>query len=131
MTLDETLVAVDATEGLGQALQAAREARQLAVSQVADQLKLSSATVTALEADDWERLPAPVFVRGYIRAYARLMALDGETLLDSRPSADDAEAQDDSPSAATRERSRGLYWWIAGAALAAAIGGTLSILPDQ
>ena len=51
------LVVAEASEGPGAALQAAREARELSVPQVADQLKLSSAAVTALEANDWDRCP--------------------------------------------------------------------------
>ena len=83
----------EAEEGPGAALQAAREARQLSVPQVADQLKLSSAAVTALEANDWDRLPAQVFVRGYIRAYARLMGLDDEELLDGERGATGGETR--------------------------------------
>ena len=123
----------DATEGPGAALQAAREAQQLSVPQVADRLKLSSAAVTALEANDWDRLPAPVFVRGYIRAYARLMALDDEELLDGGRSAARGEAGGDFSVAQTLEGRRGLVWWATGAAaaLVAAIGGLLALFSDR
>ena len=123
----------EATEGPGQALQAAREARELSVPQVADQLKLSSAAVTALEANDWDRLPAPVFVRGYIRAYARLMTLDGEALLEGGLGAAAGEVEGDSSTGRTLEGRRGLVWWAAGAAaaLAAAIGSALSLFSDR
>ncbi|MCY3639629.1 MAG: helix-turn-helix domain-containing protein [Gammaproteobacteria bacterium] len=123
----------EATEGPGAALQAAREARELSVPQVADQLKLSSAAVTALEANDWDRLPAPVFVRGYIRAYARLMALDDEELLESGRSATGGQTGGDFSVAQTLEGRRGLVWWVAGAvaALAAAIGGAIAMFSDR
>ena len=122
-----------ATEGPGPALQAAREAQQLSVPQVADRLKLSSAAVTALEANDWDRLPAPVFVRGYIRAYARLMALDGEALLEGRQNVMGGEVDGDSSADQAREGRRGLFLWAAGAAaaLAAAVGGALSMFSDR
>lgn len=122
-----------ATEGPGAALQAAREARELSVPQVADQLRLSSAAVTALEANDWDRLPAPVFVRGYIRAYARLMALDDEELLEGGQSATGGESRGDFSMAQTLEGRRGLIWWVAGAvaALAAAIGGAIALFSDR
>ena len=120
-----------ASEDPGQALQAAREARQLSVPQVADQLKLSSAAVTALEANDWDRLPAPVFVRGYIRAYARLMALDVEALLESGRRAAGWEAEDDSSTTQTEESRSRRLWWAVGAAVAAVMGGVLSLFSDR
>lgn len=122
----------EAGEGPGAALQAAREARQLSVPQVADQLKLSSAVVTALEANDWDRLPAQVFVRGYVRAYARLMGLDDEELLDSERGATGGEVRGEFSVIHTLEGRRDLIWWIVGAvaAFAAVVGGTLFVLSD-
>lgn len=123
----------EAGEGHGAALQAAREARQLSVPEVADQLKLSSAVVTALEANDWDRLPAQVFVRGYVRAYARLMGLDDEELLDSERGATGGEVRGELSVIQTLERRRDLIWWIVGAvaAFAAVVGGTLFVLSDR
>lgn len=65
----------------GAALRQAREARGLSVQQAAEALFLSAAAVRALEAEQWAQLPAPVFVRGYIRAYARLLALQQDALV--------------------------------------------------
>ena len=123
----------EAGAGPGAALQAAREARQLSVPQVADQLKLSSAAVTALEANDWDRLPAQVFVRGYIRAFARLMGLDDEELLDGERGASGGEVRGEFSGIHTLESRCGLVWWITGAvaALAAAIAGALAMFSDR
>jgi cytoskeleton protein RodZ len=60
----------------GAALAAAREAKGLTVEDIASQLKLSVTQVKAIEADDHDRLPSPVFARGFIRSYARLVKLD-------------------------------------------------------
>ena len=89
--------------------------------------------MTALEANDWDRLPAPVFVRGYIRAYARLMALDDEELLESGRSATGGQTGGDFSMSQTLEGRRGLVWWGAGAvaALAAAIGGAIALFSDR
>jgi len=65
----------------GATLVAAREAAQLSVAEVARHLRLSVAQVEALEAGDFERLPGPVFVRGFIRNYARLVKLDPDAFL--------------------------------------------------
>jgi cytoskeleton protein RodZ len=51
------------------------------VGEVARQLRLSVRQVEALEAGAFERLPGQVFVRGFIRNYARLVRLDPEPLL--------------------------------------------------
>lgn len=67
----------------GKILAQARETRKLTVAEVAQQLKLSATQVAALEAGDYSLLPGPVFVRGFVRNYARLLELDAEPLLQS------------------------------------------------
>ncbi|MCC7486127.1 MAG: helix-turn-helix domain-containing protein [Burkholderiales bacterium] len=65
----------------GAVLREARESRNLTVADVARQLKLSVNQVEALEAGEFERLPGAVFVRGFVRNYARFLKLDAEPLL--------------------------------------------------
>ncbi len=65
----------------GKRLQSAREAKGLDLPKVAEQLHLSRAIVTALEAEDYDKLPARVFVRGYYKNYARLVDLPEEDIL--------------------------------------------------
>jgi cytoskeleton protein RodZ len=67
--------------GPGPVLAAARTAQNLTLSDVARQLKLSATQVAALEAGQYERLPGPVFVRGFVRNYARLLKMDADRLL--------------------------------------------------
>jgi cytoskeleton protein RodZ len=79
----EDIGSVAGREAPGALLREARLAQNLGVPDVARQLKLSITQVEALEAGDFERLPGPVFVRGFIRNYARLLRLDAEPLLNS------------------------------------------------
>ena len=65
----------------GEQLAAARESRGLSVAEIAQQLKLSPSQVEALESGDYGRLPSAVFVRGFIRNYARLVKVDAAALL--------------------------------------------------
>lgn len=65
------------------ALGAARRTQGLEIGDVARQLKLSVSQIQALEAGEFDRLPGPVFVRGFIRNYARLLKLDSEAILSS------------------------------------------------
>lgn len=66
---------------VGRELAAAREARKLDIETVARELKLDAAIVRALEDDDRAALPAPIFVQGYLRSYARLLDLPVQDLL--------------------------------------------------
>ena len=67
----------------GAVLAGAREALHLSVLDVARQLKLSPAQVEALESGTYERLPGRVFVRGFLRNYAKLVKVDPQPLLRS------------------------------------------------
>ena len=66
---------------VGGRLAAARAAHNLSLADVARQLKMSVWQIEALEADRYQRLPSAVFVRGFIRNYARLVGLDPVSLL--------------------------------------------------
>jgi cytoskeleton protein RodZ len=63
--------------GLGRGLAEAREAQGLTPERVSQILRLPAATLQALESGHFENLPEPVFVRGYLRAYAQLLGMDG------------------------------------------------------
>ena len=67
----------------GRQLAVARESCGLSVAEVARQLRLTPSQVEAMEAGDYQRLPGPVFARGFIRNYARLVKLDPGVLLAS------------------------------------------------
>jgi hypothetical protein len=62
----------------GQYLQAARLARQLGVDELARQTRIGAATLTAIDQEDLDRLPPPVFLKGFLRAYAAAVGADGE-----------------------------------------------------
>jgi cytoskeleton protein RodZ len=65
----------------GRTLAAQREAMGWTVEQVADQLKLAVRQVVALEAGDYASLPGPAVVRGFVRAYAKIVKLDAAPLV--------------------------------------------------
>jgi len=62
-------------------LSQARQAQNLTTADVARRLKLSVWQVEALESGQYQQLPGAVFVRGFIRNYARLLKLDPEELV--------------------------------------------------
>lgn len=61
--------------GPGRLLRAARESAGIGLRDVAAQMHLDERTMTALESDAFGQLPAPTFVRGYLRGYARLLGV--------------------------------------------------------
>jgi cytoskeleton protein RodZ len=75
--------AAAAASAPGELLAQARARLDLSAADIARQLKLSVAQVEALEAGRYHQLPGPVFVRGFIRNYARLVKLDPQVLLNS------------------------------------------------
>jgi len=70
-----------ASSGVGAELARVREERGLALSDVAQQLKFGARQIEALEQERFELLPGGTFVRGMVRAYARLLKIDAEPLL--------------------------------------------------
>jgi len=79
MQSNETALA--SGDGCGARLSGARQAAGLACEDVATRLKMPLRVVHALEADDRSVLGAPVFVRGQLRSYARLLDIDIEAEL--------------------------------------------------
>lgn len=78
---DNVQVAAAAGRLPGWRLAEARRVQSLTPADVARQLKLSVWQVEALEAGRYQQLPGPIFVRGFIRNYARLLKLDPNELL--------------------------------------------------
>ncbi|NUS60882.1 MAG: helix-turn-helix domain-containing protein [Lysobacter sp.] len=67
--------------GVGARLRKAREAAGLSIEDVSERLKMPTRVVQALEAEEWSRLGAPVFVRGQLRSYSRLLGLVTSTTI--------------------------------------------------
>jgi cytoskeleton protein RodZ len=67
---------------VGSSLKTAREAAGMTVEQAAARLRLMHRQVTAMEADDFAALGQPVFARGFVRNYARMLSLDAEALVE-------------------------------------------------
>jgi len=70
------------TEPVGVSLKAAREAQGLSIAEVAQSLKFAPRQIEALEQERFELLPGGTFVRGMVRAYARLLKLPPEPMLE-------------------------------------------------
>jgi cytoskeleton protein RodZ len=62
-------------ETLGEYLKAAREAKGLTLSEMAERTRISLSFLQALEKDDHDAIPGEVFVSGFLRSYAKELGL--------------------------------------------------------
>ncbi|MGR4065344.1 MAG: helix-turn-helix domain-containing protein [Vulcanimicrobiaceae bacterium] len=62
--------------GLGDRFRTARESRGLSLSEAAEQLRIRSVYLAAIEEENWGAIGAPVYIRGFLRTYARFLGLD-------------------------------------------------------
>jgi len=133
----------------GAQLKAQRESLGWQVEQVAEQLKLSTRQVVALEEGDMASLPNLAVVRGFVRAYAKVMKLDAAPLVamievPQAPTQDAAAPARREISAATfseskfpsmTQRSSSPAVWIAGAVAVVAVAAfgayKLGYLPEN
>jgi len=71
----------DGLQRVGAALKTEREAQKLSIEEIGERLRLTPATLLAIEAGRLADLPSLTFIRGYVRSYARLLKLDEQPLL--------------------------------------------------
>ena len=57
-------------------LRQAREEQKLSIYQVAEITKIKTDHIRALESGDFDSFSAPVYIRGFVRTYARALKLD-------------------------------------------------------
>jgi cytoskeleton protein RodZ len=68
---------------LGGTFRTARESQGLTLSEVAERTHIRSPYLEAMEAEDWDVIGPPVYVRGFIRSYARALGLDSTAAVDA------------------------------------------------
>jgi cytoskeleton protein RodZ len=106
-------------DSAGARLAAAREARGLSVEDVSRQIKLTPVQVQGLENDDYSGLPSIVFVRGFLRSYAKLVGADITALLPGKAAVAPAMPPESAPSSTLQHQdavvvnqaSRHALWW--------------------
>lgn len=96
----------------GGRLKAAREARNLAQSDVAAKLKLTARQIDALEQEDFSHLPSEVFVRGFVRNYARLVGIEPDSLIAPVDAQAEVSETITAPNAGLIVGSSGLRIWL-------------------
>lgn len=64
------------TEFTGRLLQRVRESQGVEIEDIARQTKIASAHVRSIEAEEFGKLPAQVYTRGFVQQLAKLLGLD-------------------------------------------------------
>ncbi len=67
--------------GVGALLKQSREQRGLTTAEVASQLRLKVSLIEQIEAEQWDPAVSATFIRGYLRAYAKLLKLPEHEIL--------------------------------------------------
>jgi cytoskeleton protein RodZ len=75
--------AITPGSGCGNVLKAARESQGLSIHEVSSHLRLGPKQIQAIEQDDFDKLPQPSIVRGFIRNYAKLLNIDVTPVLEA------------------------------------------------
>ncbi|MGE0599353.1 MAG: helix-turn-helix domain-containing protein [Dehalococcoidia bacterium] len=78
---------------LGSLLTRTREARGLTLEDAERDTRISRRYLQALEAEQFEVIPAPVYARGFLRSYSQYLGLDPQEALAMFPREDDPEYQ--------------------------------------
>ena len=69
------------TQFTGALMQQIREARGIELREISEQTKIGMSYLTAIEGETFEKLPAVVYVRGFLVEYAKILHLDVERVL--------------------------------------------------
>ena len=68
-------------ESLGQTLKAARERKRITLSYAAAQTRIKMQFLELMERDDFSRMPAPAYAKGFLRMYAEYLGLEAQPLV--------------------------------------------------
>lgn len=114
--------------GIGETLREAREERGLTLEDAAAETRIRRTHLEALEREDFDQLGGDVYVRGFIRSYARALEVDPQPLLERQRAASPEPPPDQPPplpphgDSLERGPRRGLSAVVAGLALLAIVG---------
>ena len=91
---------------IGYSLRSARERQGIGLPEAELATKIRAKYIRALEEEDFEALPADTYARGFLRAYADYLGLDGEIYVEEYASRFHNAEWDDGPGIAQRSRPR-------------------------
>lgn len=75
------MVANDSFEQIGSTLKSARRGQGVKILDVSQQLRISGDYLSHLESGAFDQLPAPAYVKGFLRSYGQFLGLDPVSLV--------------------------------------------------
>tara|TARA_R110000772_G_scaffold136584_2_gene245365 strand:- start:92 stop:565 length:474 start_codon:yes stop_codon:yes gene_type:complete len=112
----------------GLKLKKLREELGYSREKVAQSLYITVHYVTALENDDYGKLPGHTFIKGYYKSYATFLKADPEAILNCYLKfiayTDDQDKQE-AEAEESRNRNKTMFWVIAAAVILAVISGAV------
>jgi cytoskeletal protein RodZ len=70
-------------ESIGETLRGARHNKRASLEDASRATKIKMEILEQLEADEFDRLAAPTYTKGFLRLYAEYLGLDGQSLVDA------------------------------------------------
>lgn len=131
--------------GIGSILREARIRRGRSIGQAHQATRIARAYLEALEAENWDALPAAPFARGFLSSYAEYLGLDAAPLLEHFPLAPTAPGEGlEPPAEAPRTDQQALAhsaserlerprvqigsWLVAAIVVLVVIGGVVAVV---
>src|SRR5947199_1560736 len=94
---------------IGSTLREARMRARIDMSEVETRTKIRAKYLRAIENEEWDLLPGPIYAKSFLRTYSDYLGLDSRTLIDEFKRRYEGPAEGDPRSAgrvAARERPR-------------------------
>jgi len=124
--------APQASQSVGALLKTERERLGLSLEQITEMTRMRTPVVEAIENEAWDSLPPPVFVRGFLRSYAKVLGVSQDTVIDLYTKLVPPESPSLGPRLeSSRSRRRRAWFVLLILAILAAIYGTWHFYPSS
>lgn len=123
---------LQAPQSVGTLLKAERERLGLSREQITEKTRMRTRVIEAIENDAWGSLPPPVFVRGFLKTYAKVLGISQESVIELYAKGVPPESTEQIPRlepSKNRRRRAGLVFLVL--ALLAAVYGTWHFYPSS
>ena len=94
----------------GRYLQATRLEKKISLEQVSQQTRIGLGNLLLIEQEDHERLPAEVYVKGFLRAYAKAVGADGDEVIRRYESRLDVVQKISGSESSSKKMAPGTWW---------------------
>ncbi len=98
--------------GVGSLLKGEREKRGFSLDQLSQITRLRKHYIEALEDENWDNLPSPVYVKGFIRAYAQGLGFDAKEAISLYENIAPVEEEIPKPLTELKETKRRVAYFI-------------------